>query len=696
MIASSILRWVEGGKVKAVIEGERKVVDRPVAPYFFIRDLDAVIADVDKEKCVIQVVPTDLKTATTKEEVLRIDCESPDVVGSLRRKLDQLDLKTYEADISYSRRVFVDKCFEVRYGPENIMFIDVELDDSHGFKAYGEMPFLSVAFRKMSWNRTKFYHVSDFSSESEMLWTLLKEIEDGVSVLVGWNVEFDYQHLAQRYRKLEGGKGLRLVRHTLGLCYTYDMREEYRSMVKGLVSYSLDEVATAEGLGGKVKREGKVSDLSKRELEEYNLRDVELLLELEEKYGFLRRDIYLCSEVNLPMEYAKVAGVLGDSLVLRRLRELGYVAPNVVKRKKRSYTGALVLEPKPGLYTNVVAVDVVSLYPTVILDRNIDILDFGGQVLPHLVGYFFRRKLEEEERGNKAGRETYKLLANSIYGLLGYEGFRFFDENKAEMVTRTGREVLTRIKREFEDLGFQVLYGDTDSCFVKVEGVENLTALIDYINEQIKPYRISLDMVFDKIIFFGSEKGGVKKRYIGVSGDKWKVRGLELRRGDWSLFSKNVIWDVVKIIFNGGDRRAVEEYLKRVKRELFSGKRDDELMLVKRVRPSGKYKSVPAHYKLYLEGVRKGLIPLGSTEVAFYYKAGPRGGGLFLGLWAEPEKRFDYATYWEKQVMAPVRRIIDSVFGKGQDNLKLDVFDQKRVDVLNCPSTNNVSVKRHG
>ena len=231
MIASSILRWVEGGKVKAVIDGERKIVDRPVAPYFFIRDLDAMVADVDKEKGVVQLVPTDLKTATTKEAVMRVDCESPDVVGSLRRRLDQLEIKTYEADISYSRRVFVDRCFEVRYGPENVMFIDVELDDSHGFKAYGEMPFLSVAFRKMSWNRTKFYHVSDFSSESEMLWTLLKEVEDSVSVLVGWNVEFDYQHLVHRCRKLEGGKGVRLARHTLGLCYTYDMREEYRSMV---------------------------------------------------------------------------------------------------------------------------------------------------------------------------------------------------------------------------------------------------------------------------------------------------------------------------------------------------------------------------------------------------------------------------------------------------------------------------------
>jgi len=46
--------------------------------------------------------------------------------------------------------------------------------------------------------------------------------------------------------------------------------------------------------------------------------------------------------------------------------------------------------------------------------------------------------------------------------------------------------------------------------------------------------------------------------------------------------------------------------------------------------------------------------------------------------------------------MAPVRRIVESVFGKGHDNLKLDVFDQKRVDVLNCPASKNESVNGHG
>jgi len=451
------------------------------------------------------------------------------------------------------------------------------------------------------------------------------------------------------------------------------MREEYKSVVKGLVSYSLDEAAKNEGLGGKMERPQNVAEMSYNELLDYNRRDVELLVELEKKYRFIERDMYLSREVNLPMDNSKVASVLGDSIILRRLRELGYVAPNVVKRKKVGYEGALVFDPKPGVYEKVLGLDVVSLYPTAILDLNLDILDFGGQVVPFFVAYFFRRKMEEEAKGNKVGRETYKILANSIYGLFGYEFFRFFDESKAAAVTRRGREILMKMKEIVESIGLEVLYGDTDSLFVRVEGIGDPTALIDYINSQISPYRVSLDMFYEKIIFLGEERRGVKKRYIGVSGDKWKVRGLELRRGDWCMFSKRVIWDVVKMIFEGKSKRDIETYLADMRARLFRGEFDEELKMVKNVRPSKEYKVKPAHYKLWLEGVKRGLIPPDVTEVEFYYKRGVKS-GLLLGLWAEEKKLFDYEEYWEKQVMSPVRRILSSVWRSDEKTTGLDLF----------------------
>jgi len=672
LIASSVVRWFGDGTVRGVIDGKYQNVKMPFKPYLFVPDVVAISVDLENVKGVEGVYNTDLVSVDTREKVYRVDCALPTYVKKVRDFVEkEMGGKTFEADITYSRRCFIDKGFEVGYEDNNIMFLDVELDDSKGFRSFGEMGFISFAGSING--KTFFHHIDDFvGGDGNAEWRLLKTLHEyivrnGVSVIVGWNVGFDFKHFVKRVDVLQdpaaGRKGINVS--DTAIIYCYDLRDEYRKAVKGLVSYSLDEVAKYEGLGGKIEREGKVAELKYDELREYNVRDVELLLEIEKKYGFVRRDMYLCREVNLPMDYAKVAGVLGDSIVLRRLRELGYVAPNTVVRSKKGYEGALILEPRPGLHERVLAMDVVSLYPNALLDLNVDILDLGGQVLPYYVAYFFRRKVEEEEKGNKVGRETYKILANAIYGLLGYERFRFFDEKKAEAITKKGREVLLKMRDCVESLGLEVVYGDTDSIFVKVDGVEGVEAIVDYVNSQVKPYRVSVDMVYDKIIFFGSEERGVKKRYIGVSGDKWKVRGIELRRGDWSEFSKMVLWDVVKMVFKGCSKEDVMAYLSKVRAGLWRGDYDDKLKMVKSVRSEKQYKVMPAHFRLWKEGVEKGLVPPYSVEVEFYYKAG-KGKGLNIGLWSDVVKVFDYKEYWEKQVMAPVKRVIESVWGDGR------------------------------
>jgi len=680
MLASSVVRWFRSGEVRGVFDGKYQTVAMPLKPYFFVKDVVALSLDMPVEfKGVESVEQTDLKAATTKDRVYLVKCSLPTVVSSVRDEVEKLSpFSTYEADITYSRRLFIDRAFEVKYDDERILFLDVELDDSEGFKEFGEMSFLSYAYCYRG--RFDFKHISDFKSEWHLLHSLYQLVVDnGISVIVGWNVGFDWGHftnridvLRKRMDKNERKIYPKIYDFDLSLPYQYDLRDEYRKMVKGLVSYSLDEVAKNEGFVGKVEKSGKVSSMSYGELRDYNLRDVELLVEVEKRYRFIERDKYLCSEVNLPMDYSKVAGVLGDSIILRRLRELGYVAPNAVKHKKTGYEGALIMEPKPGLYENVLCMDVVSLYPTAILDLNLDILDFGGQVLPYFVARFFRRKMEEEEKGNKVGRETYKLLANAIYGLFGYEFFRFFDEKKAAAVTKRGREILTKMKDVVESIGLDVLYGDTDSIFVQLKGVGDPQAVIDYVNSQVSPYRVSMDMMYDKIIFLGYGEKGVKKRYIGVSGDKWKVRGLELRRGDWSMFSKRVVWDVVKMIFEGKSKRDVETYLADMRARLYRGEFDEELKMVKSVRGEKQYKVMPAHYKLWREGVEKKLIPKYSSEVEFYYKKGV-GDGLVLGLWCESDKKFDYKEYWRKQVLAPVGRIMSSVW-KNEGSVSLEKY----------------------
>jgi len=72
-------------------------------------------------------------------------------------------------------------------------------------------------------------------------------------------------------------------------------------------------------------------------------------------------------------------------------------------------------------------------------------------------------KLQQLEIRQKA----IKLTANSMYGCLGFGSSRFHAKAIAALITRTGRETLLRTKDIAENkLGFNVVYGDTDSIMI--------------------------------------------------------------------------------------------------------------------------------------------------------------------------------------------------------------------------------------
>lgn len=54
-----------------------------------------------------------------------------------------------------------------------------------------------------------------------------------------------------------------------------------------------------------------------------------------------------------------------------------------------------------------------------------------------------------------------------MYGCLGFGSSRFHAKAIAALITRTGRETLLRTKDIAENkLGFNVVYGDTDSIMI--------------------------------------------------------------------------------------------------------------------------------------------------------------------------------------------------------------------------------------
>ncbi|MEM2207481.1 MAG: DNA polymerase II [Sulfolobales archaeon] len=336
-------------------------------------------------------------------------------------------------------------------------------------------------------------------------------------------------------------------------------------------------------------------DRSKRGLLlNYAKDDVVSTLRLSEK--FIPFAMQLSSLTGLPLDQVGAASV-GYRLewyLMRSAVKMGELIPNRLEREYEPYKGAVVLEPKKGVHSNVAVLDFTSMYPNIMVKYNIgpdtyvegecenhykipgtnycfrkDPPGFYKSVLETLLR--LRRVVREEMKKYPLGspehlilderQRALKILANASYGYMGWVGARWYFKPGAEAVTAIGRDTIKKAISLAENLGLEVIYGDTDSLFIS-----NRPEVSKFIEEVMKvlELEIKVDKVYKRVFFTEA-----KKRYVGILDDgRIDIVGFEAVRGDWSEIAKEVQENVAKIVLETGDTKKATDYVRSVVLEL--------------------------------------------------------------------------------------------------------------------------------
>ncbi len=291
--------------------------------------------------------------------------------------------------------------------------------------------------------------------------------------------------------------------------------------------------------------------------------------------------LQLSSLVGLPLDHVVTAavGFRVEWYLMKRAHKIGELIPKRTERPYIPYAGGLVLAPKVGVHENVAVLDFKAMYPNLMIAYNVSPDTYIPQEEPKVstevnvatgTKHRFRRepsgfykevlsslikerdavkaklsKLDaksSEYRVLDARQKAVKVITNATYGYAGWIGARWYIKPVAEAAAAWGRYTIQETIGIAEKLGLEVVYGDTDSVFIKhdPQKVVKLAHEIDRkLGLEIKP-----DKIYKRILFTEA-----KKRYCGLlpSGEL-DIVGLEVIRGDWADVARKGQEKVLEIL----------------------------------------------------------------------------------------------------------------------------------------------------
>ena len=359
------------------------------------------------------------------------------------------------------------------------------------------------------------------------------------------------------------------------------------------------------------------------EVLEYCVRDTILPLDILDRLQSVARKEALAS-VSLTTVETASAGTTSqwiDSLVIRLADRTDVAVPTTISgpRRRDQIAGGYVHEVESGRQPWIVVLDFKSMYPSIMISNNIcsttlvrdESSDDSHSVSPTTETRYLSkderlglvpRLLEQlmssrdqhkaalaaaRESGDEAEaflqdqlQYAVKILMNSFYGVFASSFYRFTHPDLGASITEWARHNIRKIISDLETEGYDVVYSDTDSIFVRAP--VDADAPINKPEESSSDFE-SWDRARSETIRFGerlaerfTKEGaelefetalsaffshGAKKRYVGRviwPREEMLIRGYEVRRTDSFALLSRTMTEMFEMILDGEEWAAVE------------------------------------------------------------------------------------------------------------------------------------------
>jgi DNA polymerase elongation subunit (family B) len=336
-------------------------------------------------------------------------------------KFTKDDPNLFESDVPETTRILVDTYTDSDIPSEGhvILTYDIECEMDTGLpdveKAENELTAIGLHDSatdhywvlimdkdgKMKESKNGNRSVIPFRDERDMCMKYLELYEYiNPSIVTGWNIDyFDTPYLYNRMKRILGVKHANRL-SPIGECFWSPYRKrffmagvsylDYIGLYKSYTyvemdNYRLDTVAMKELGRGKVEYAGNLDDLFKTDIEkfiEYNLVDVQLVVDMERKLQFVDLCRGICHAGHVPYEDFVYSSKFLEGAMLCYLKRKDIVAPNkpadrqemmqaLRDNEQEKFIGAYVKAPIVGKYDWIYDLDLTSLYPSIIMTTNI-------------------------------------------------------------------------------------------------------------------------------------------------------------------------------------------------------------------------------------------------------------------------------------------------------------------------------------